>query len=109
MPLKDYEIISVFSKGKMGHRNLLGERRMAYNPQGVTKVSKTKVARKTKFGSVIGNRRSQYGEYSVMEENYPRMVLEGYGRDCDSWHPTQKPVALVSYLVNTYTDSGGKT
>lgn len=35
MPLKDFEIISIFSKGGMGHKNLLGNRRMVYNPQGL--------------------------------------------------------------------------
>ena len=34
MPMKNFEIISIFSKGSMGHANLLGEKRMAYNPQG---------------------------------------------------------------------------
>lgn len=107
MPLKDYEIISVFSKGVMNHKNLSGDRRMTYNPQGVTKVSKVKVARATKFGNTITRHDSQIGEYSVTEENYPRMVLD-FDRDSDSFHPTQKPVALVSYLVKTYTDSGGQ-
>ena len=40
MPLKDYETISVFSKGSMGHANLLGDRRMTYNPQGIVKVNR---------------------------------------------------------------------
>ena len=34
MPMKDYEIISVFSAAGMGHANLLGNNRMTYNPQG---------------------------------------------------------------------------
>lgn len=34
------------------------------------------------------------------------MVLEGYGKDADSWHPTQKPVSLVGYLIRTYTNEG---
>lgn len=40
MPLKDYEIISVFSKGKMNHKKLSGDMRMIYNPQGVKKCDK---------------------------------------------------------------------
>lgn len=107
MPLKDYEIISVFSKGVMNHKHLSGDRRMTYNPQGVIEVNKTKKASSKKFGNTITCHESQIGEYVATGENYPRMVLEGYGRDSDSWHPTQKPIALVSYLVKTYTDSGG--
>src|SRR5574343_319129 len=33
MPLKDYEIISIFSNASIGHINLLGDKRMIYNPQ----------------------------------------------------------------------------
>lgn len=106
MPLKDYEIISVFSKGKMGHRSQLGDERMVYNPQGVRKVDKVVHAGQGKFGTIVGKRPSHKGVYEVKEENYPRMVLE-YGRDSDSWHPTQKPVALISYLISTYTNCGG--
>jgi hypothetical protein len=31
-----HEDVLVFSKGKMGHAAQLGEKRMTYNPQGVT-------------------------------------------------------------------------
>lgn len=37
------------------------------------------------------------------------MILEGYGREPDSWHPTQKNVALVAYLIRTYTNVGGES
>lgn len=106
MPLKDYEIISVFSNGKMGHRSLLGDNRMVYNPQGVRSVDRVIHTSSHKFGNIAGKRPSHKSSYEVKEENYPRMCLE-YGRDKDSFHPTQKPVALVSYLVKTYTNVGG--
>lgn len=34
---------------------------------------------------------------------HPRDVLK-FAHDKDKFHPTQKPVALLEYLVNTYTD-----
>jgi hypothetical protein len=40
MPLKNYEIISVFSYGSIGHKSQLGNRRMTYNPQGITIILK---------------------------------------------------------------------
>lgn len=107
MPLKDYEIISVFSKGVMNHASISGDRRMIYNPQGVMKCDKVINAGKGKFGTIV-EYKSAKSQYHVDEENYPRMVLDGYGKDKDSWHTSQKPVALVSYLVKTYTDSDGE-
>ena len=37
-------------------------------------------------------------------ENYPRMVLE-FPKE-KGIHPTQKPVALLEYLIRTYTNPG---
>ena len=36
---------------------------------------------------------------------YPKDVVE-FGHDKVSYHPTQKPVALIEYLVRTYTNEG---
>jgi len=33
MPLKEHEILSIFSKWSMGHKKLLWDKRMIYNPQ----------------------------------------------------------------------------
>jgi site-specific DNA-methyltransferase (adenine-specific) len=45
-------------------------------------------------------------EYVQEFTNYPRNVLE-YGLDEGSKvHPTQKPVALMEYLIRTYTNPG---
>ena len=38
-------------------------------------------------------------------ENYPQAIIK-YDNDPDSWHPTQKPVDLLRYLVLTYTNEG---
>lgn len=105
MPLKDYEIISVFSPGSMGHKCLLGNRRMSYNPQGTrpTQIKHTGALRK--FGSVIGPRPSHVAEYVQTEINYPRAVLD-FDNGCKREHPTQKPVPLLEYLIRTYTGEG---
>lgn len=52
MPLKNYEIISVFSNGSMGHKNLLGDKRMIYNPQGIVKVDKISKNTTNKWGNI---------------------------------------------------------
>lgn len=103
MPLKDYEIISVFSPASMGHANLLGERRMKYNPQGVRRVNKINHDRGSKFGTIVGHRPSHKESFLTEYDNYPRMILD-FDSAVNGFHPTQKPVSLVRYLVLTYTN-----
>lgn len=101
MPLKQHEIISVFSKAPIGHISLLKEKRMRYNPQGLI-YKPTKESSKRKFGSTVGNRPSHVTEYVREYTNYPVSIL-----NIDSekgLHPTQKPVALLEYLIRTYTN-----
>ena len=105
MPLKNYEIISIFSKGSMGHANLLGEKRMTYNPQGVVRVDKVSKNTTNKWGRIAGKRPSQKETFITEYENYPLMVLK-FGLDKSKLHPTQKPVALIEYLIKTYTNEG---
>ena len=40
-------------------------------------------------------------------QRYPRSVLRFNTEKKKSLHPVQKPVALLEYLVKTYTDIGG--
>lgn len=105
MPLKDYEIISVFSAASMGHENLLGYNRMIYNPQGIKTVNKITKNSTNKWGNIAGNRPSHKEKYITEYENYPTMVLH-FDKDTDGFHPTQKPVDLIRYLVRTYSNEG---
>ena len=106
-PLKDFEIISVFSPYPMGHKSLLGNRRMRYNPQGLEVCGKLVKCGESKFGTIAGKRKSNKAEVVREFTNYPRMVLS-FGKDTckDNLHPSQKPVALCEYLIKTYTDEG---
>ena len=106
-PLKDFEVISVFSPYPMGHASLLGDRRMRYNPQGLEVYGKMSKSSKSKFGNIDGKRKSHKAEVVSDFTNYPRMVLS-FGKDTgkSNLHPTQKPVALCEYLIKTYTDNG---
>jgi len=69
-----------------------------YDPQGVLQTSKM----------VSRTNRGNYGSCSktTLQEftNYPRNILR-FG-SFDGLHPTQKPVALMEYLINTYTNEG---
>ena len=41
----------------------------------------------------------------VTDEECPRDIL-AFDRDADSFHPTQKPVDLLRYLIRTYSNEG---
>ena len=73
-----------------------------YNPQGLISSGK-KVKRGSQSVSVghDGGRLST-GEYTQEFTNYPTQFLEFKGER--GLHPTQKPVALMEYLIKTYTN-----
>ena len=52
-----------------------------------------------------GSLRTPGSEYVQEFTNYPRQTLEFTQTD-KKVHPTQKPVALMEYLIRTYTDEG---
>lgn len=84
-PLRTYEDVVVF----YGNQCI-------YNPQGVKPTDKV----------VSRTNRGNYGECSKTTRqtvtNYPRNIVEF--PSVDGVHPTQKPVALMEYLIKTYTN-----
>lgn len=91
MPLKLHENILVFYKNTP-----------TYNPQ-MRKGFKP-------YSQKSGRGSSNYGEQiRVITENdgtrYPVDIVE-FKRDKNKLHPTQKPVALLEYLIKTYTNEG---
>lgn len=104
MPLKKHEIIMVFSKGAMGHENLLGDNRMTYNPQYLKQQTTHYTNAKRNFQNCIGKRPSQKDEFTSEFTNYPSSILF-FNKDKNSHHPTQKPLNLLRYLVQTYSNN----
>jgi site-specific DNA-methyltransferase (adenine-specific) len=108
-PLTKHEDILVFSPYPMGHKSLLKERRMVYNPQGLVACNKVIKAGKGRFGTVAGVRPSHKEEFTREFTNYPTDVLNDFpevpaGKKV---HTNQKPVELLEFLVKTYTNEGG--
>ena len=104
-PLKDIETISVFSEGTTANRST---RNMPYKPQGLEEVNK-EWKRPQTYGSGAGvnpTRKSWQLERTIKYEAYPRQVLEYKNHNIGNVHPTQKPVALMEYLIKTYTNEG---
>ena len=72
-----------------------------YNPQGLIPLSKP-VIRKPQKSEIYSSKKNP----SVQRfKNYPKHFLE-FKRDKNIVHPTQKPVALLEYLIKTYTNEG---
>lgn len=76
-----------------------------YNPQGLQAIKNPKTRKHVPGkGGDLWTVRSSKGEYTPRFKNYPKNVLQF---DCErGFHPTQKPVPLLEYLVKTYTNEG---
>lgn len=88
MPMKDHENVLVFYK-----------KLPTYNPQ-------MRIGKPYEQKSGLGS--SNYGEQiRVVTKNagvrYPLTTIK-FDRDKEKTHPTQKPIALFEYLINTYTN-----
>ena len=91
MPLKLTENILVFYK-----------KLPTYNPQGVIELENPVMMNR---GSGSKNYRSVRRRYMKTKKNFPKNLLY-FARDKEKLHPTLKPVALLEYLINTYTNEG---
>lgn len=102
-PLRATEDVLVFMRG-------------TYNPQGLVRINKVCKNSKSAGGGNVrddisassgkGSLRTAGATYIQEFTGYPRNVLE-FGLDEGSkLHPTQKPVALMEYLIRTYTNEG---
>ena len=89
-PLKIHEDLIVFCGGKT-----------PYNPQGLIECDKiTKQGSKITANNGGGNRATSYTQTHT---NYPR-TIQKFKSASKAVHPTQKPVALMEYLIKTYTN-----
>lgn len=110
-PLVKSEDILVFSKGAMGHKSLLNEKRMTYNPQGLVPCKQVQKQGKSRFGTVAGNRPSHLAENETFIRewtNYPCDVITTIPDlpPNRKVHTNEKPVSLLEYLIKTFTNEG---
>ena len=89
MPMKNHEDVLIFYQEPP-----------TYNPQGVAACNK--VTRRGGNGGCYG----ASGKENVQDlTNYPRTIV-AFRSEGRTVHPTQKPVALFAYLIQTYTNPG---
>ena len=105
-PMKSIETISVFSIAKWGHKSQV-KNRMLYYPQGIVSSGIKTVTKNYNAGGVVGKRPNQIGKKYESFTGFPNDFLE-YSNVIgkQAIHPTQKPVALMEYLIKTYTNEG---
>lgn len=75
-----------------------------YNPQGLQALKNPRVRKKPNNRASVYRMTSLMREYTERFTNYPKNVLQFNTER--GLHPTQKPVALLEYLVRTYTNEG---
>lgn len=76
-----------------------------YNPQGQQKIiGKNVRQKKQKEGESVYKQHTLLKPYVQKFENYPKNVLQFATER--GYHPTQKPVPLLEYLIRTYTNPG---
>ena len=92
MPMRQSEIISVFIKGKN-----------FYYPQMIKREKPVKGGKIYGNSKTAGNSGTKSLEAKIYTHKYPTTHLVFDKIRKGSVHPTQKPVALLEYLVKTYT------
>ena len=91
-PIKTYEIISVFGKGKINYYPVMIDR------------DKPKTRGKNK-GKVSETTNNAFIENKIYTQYYPKAIIEiSNANQKGKVHPTQKPIALMEYLIKTYTN-----
>lgn len=95
MPLKAHENVCVFYK-----------KSPTYNPQMKPgKPYSGKVSERNLSSTNYGDAKVRTPLAVNYEGRFPTDVIE-FQRDAKGLHPTQKPVALLEYLIKTYTNEG---
>lgn len=96
-PLVKHEKLHVFYK-----------KQPIYNPQGLIRKNRATISKGNRGKKGNGSSGDVYGlaqkDAIQIFENYPTSILK-FGVDMKAeFHPTQKPVSLMEYLIKTYTN-----
>jgi site-specific DNA-methyltransferase (adenine-specific) len=111
-PMKETEDVLIFSPGGAAAASK-NTGNMTYNPQGLIDKNVKKKNNAKRLGKFLhnpefmgkNNKLLHESEYEQKYTNYPSEIIE-FGLDKDVIHPTQKPLALMEYLIQTYSNPG---
>jgi len=94
MPMKKHENILIFYK-----------KAPTYNPQGLIKLENPRIEKLRKSNSNNYGKRDR--DWIQEYTNYPKSILSvKEEHNVGRLHPTQKPLALIEYMIKTYTNDG---
>jgi site-specific DNA-methyltransferase (adenine-specific) len=108
-PMGGHESVLIFSKASVANG---AHEMMEYNPQGLTRVD---VTCRNGGGGVgfLGRDKSNLGPNNKLHNETYTQEYTGYpntkiyiNSDMKTVHPTQKPTALMRYMIETYTNEG---
>ena len=100
-PMKNIEIITVFSNNPTTFTKTGNS--MLYFPQNLKKLKEPKNQKRTGKSKQL-TFHSATNKKSIQHfTNYPTIILS-YKIATNTLHPTQKPVKLLEYLIETYTN-----
>ena len=93
-PMQRTEDIVVFGKEKIN-----------YYPQMIQR-DKPKKSKEYSRTEIMGGKQTNFEE-RILNKKYPQnIIVESNASQKNKLHPTQKPVALLEYLIKTYTNEG---
>ena len=109
-PMKCTEDICVFSPGGAAAASR-HKGNMTYNPQDLVPVEIKKKNSEKRIGKMLNqshhlgpnNKLIGESEYTQTFKNYPTELIE-FNIESDTIHETQKPVALIEYLIKTFSN-----
>jgi len=102
-PMKEHEDVCVFGFGKTTYNQQRIRRSEA--GMGMVKTPVTSSGHRKNANSVTGNFDSGHSNHHLdPETRCPRSIIKFNTQV--GLHPTQKPVALMEYLIKTYTNEG---
>ena len=93
-PMKAHEDLAVFSGGAEAYNQQRGDGSAYVRKEGEKK------------NSVIGDKDGGYITDNKKGGRCPRSVIRIANPNRGAVHPTQKPVALMEYMIKTYTSEG---
>ncbi len=91
-PLRQHELISVFYNNKC-----------KYNPIK-TDLSKIRIGTQYNKSKLFEKGKTFKGFSKIVKGKFPKTIIEFSNAKREKLHPTQKPVALLEYLILTYTN-----
>jgi len=101
-PMSRHEIISVFTKYKISHQYIDN---IKYYPElnNCNIEVKTAMTKKNRSVNTRPSHKESLKKYNMKKTGYPESIIK-INNEGNKLHPTQKPVALMEYLIKTYTN-----